>query len=238
MASGGKWSTTRAETTCSGPSFTRCASWSAAVRFQGSLLQPGGTAAGIEVAELEVAFGAVAIGRQCRSSSVGVCSLTNKIVTGGFGARFVVGIYSPTDSATRDTLAFFSPCLVPRQKIPTPTCSWRLNVVWMRSVAARLYPTQMFPPTPTPTLTKNDASEERNTCHIRWPVASYQAHTESRTRRRVGAQKKTERNLATRHQAQKQAAERPKVTERRMWLQGALPRHLIDRACAEDGEAS
>jgi len=166
-----------------------------------------GTAAGIEVVELEVAFGAVALGRQCRSSSLGVCSLTNKIVTRGFGARFVVGIYSPTDSATRDTLAFFSPCLVPRQKIPTPTCSWRLGVVRMRSVAARLYPTQICPPTPTRTLTKNDASEERNTCHIRWPVASYQAHTESRTRRRVGSQKKTERKLSTRHQAQKQAAE-------------------------------
>jgi len=50
------------------------------------------TAAGVAVAELEVAFGAIALGRQCRSPYLVVFSSTNIIVPRGLSVLIVVGI--------------------------------------------------------------------------------------------------------------------------------------------------
>jgi len=51
------------------------------------------TAAGVAVAGLEVAFGAVALGRQCRFPSLVVFLITNMIVPRGLRVLFVVGIF-------------------------------------------------------------------------------------------------------------------------------------------------
>ena len=52
-----------------------------------------GTAAGVAVAELEVAFEAVALGRQCRSPSLVAFLMANMIVLKDFCVLFVVGIF-------------------------------------------------------------------------------------------------------------------------------------------------
>jgi len=58
----------------------------------GVVVADRGTAAGVAVAELDVAFAAVELGRQCRSPSLVVFSTTNMVVPRGLSVLFVVGI--------------------------------------------------------------------------------------------------------------------------------------------------